>query len=227
MERLSSSRFSIGNLARLSTNWGLSDALARLGLADPSAPLHQGPAQPSPIAEEGAAGREANQAAVNQAGLGEQQPQQQKDQQQQLQPQPQQEQEQQAPDPYRKLYPRQSTAGGKRLQRRSAQQHNHLTASSEAKLLSEAALVEKGSSNVSGNGSDEGDSNADAARQTAAGHTDPGAEPGSSSSPAGRAAFASLGNTQSRPLQSKLPYLKQATVCRHHHSASLCKFLAA
>lgn len=56
MNRLSS-RFSIGNrLARLSTNWGLPDALQRLGLADPSAPLHPAPPQPapqhSPIAKE-------------------------------------------------------------------------------------------------------------------------------------------------------------------------------
>lgn len=56
MSRLSS-RFSIGNrLARLSTNWGVPDALQRLGLVDPSAPIH--PAQPhrppqqSPIAEQ-------------------------------------------------------------------------------------------------------------------------------------------------------------------------------
>ncbi len=56
MSRLSS-RFSIGNrLARLSTNWGVPDALQRLGLVDLSAPIH--PAQPhrppqqSPIAEQ-------------------------------------------------------------------------------------------------------------------------------------------------------------------------------
>ncbi len=56
MSRLSS-RFSIGNrLARLSTNWGVPDALQRLGLVDPSVPIH--PAQPhrppqqSPIAEQ-------------------------------------------------------------------------------------------------------------------------------------------------------------------------------
>ena len=56
IDRLSN-RFSIGNrLARLSTNWGLPDALARLGLADPSEPLHPAPShpqpQPSPITEE-------------------------------------------------------------------------------------------------------------------------------------------------------------------------------
>ena len=55
MHRLSN-RFSLGNrLARLSTNWGLPDALQRLGLAEPSAPLHPAPVQPgslqSPIAE--------------------------------------------------------------------------------------------------------------------------------------------------------------------------------
>ncbi|KAL0051746.1 hypothetical protein WJX82_001400 [Trebouxia sp. C0006] len=56
MSRLST-RFSIGNhLARLSTNWGVPDALQRLGLIDPSAPVY--PAQPhrppqqSPIAEQ-------------------------------------------------------------------------------------------------------------------------------------------------------------------------------
>ncbi len=56
MSRLSS-RFSIGNrLACLSTNWGVPDALQRLGLVDPSAPIH--PARPhcqpqqSPIAEQ-------------------------------------------------------------------------------------------------------------------------------------------------------------------------------
>ena len=56
MSRLSS-RFSIGNrLARLSTNWGVPDALQRLGLVDPSAPIHPAqphrPLQPSPIAEQ-------------------------------------------------------------------------------------------------------------------------------------------------------------------------------
>lgn len=213
MDRLSS-RFSISNrLTRLSTNWGLPDALARLGLADPSAPLHPGPAQPSPIAEEGGVGPETDQAAVDQAGLGEQQPQQQELQQQQV------------PDACRKFDPRQSTAGGRRLQRWSAQRQ-HLTSSSEAKLLSEAAL---GSGDVSGNGNDNGDGNADAARQTVAGHTDR-AVPGSSSSPAGRAAFASLGNIQSSPLQSKLPQLAQATVCRTLGITTLHdsrKFLAA
>lgn len=53
MSRLSN-RFSIGNrLARLSTNWGIPDALQRLGLADPSACLHPAQPQQSPIAEEG------------------------------------------------------------------------------------------------------------------------------------------------------------------------------
>ena len=225
MDRLSSSRFSISNrLARLSSNWGLPDALARLGLADPSAPLHPGPAQPSPIAEEAGAGQEANQAAMDQAGSGEQQPQQQQeDQQQQLQPQP---QEQQAPDAYIKLDPRQSIAGGKRLQRQSAQQHKHLSASNEGKLLSEAALVEKGSSDVSGKGSDGGEGDADAAKQTAAGHTDP-AHPVSSSSPAGRAAFASLGNIQSSPLQSEVQNLAWATFCRQSGITTRCMALAA
>ena len=56
MSRLSS-RFSIGNrLARLSTNWGVPDALQRLGLVDPSAPVYpaqpQRPHQQSPIAEQ-------------------------------------------------------------------------------------------------------------------------------------------------------------------------------
>ncbi|KAL0034660.1 hypothetical protein WJX77_001494 [Trebouxia sp. C0004] len=56
MSRLSS-RFSIGNrLARLSTNWGMPEALQRLGLVNPSAPVHLAqphcPPQQSPIAEE-------------------------------------------------------------------------------------------------------------------------------------------------------------------------------
>ncbi|KAL0033637.1 hypothetical protein WJX79_009265 [Trebouxia sp. C0005] len=56
MSRLSS-RFSIGNrLARLSTNWGVPDALQRLGLVNPSAPVYPSqphrPPQQSPIAEQ-------------------------------------------------------------------------------------------------------------------------------------------------------------------------------
>lgn len=72
MSRLSN-RFSIGNrLARLSTNWGIPDALQRLGLAEPSACLHPAQPQQSPIAEDGpeAADQAADQAAEQEVAAG-------------------------------------------------------------------------------------------------------------------------------------------------------------
>ena len=214
MDRLSS-RFSIGNhLARLSSNWGLPDALARLGLADPSAPLHPGshlgPPHPSPIAEEGSVGQEAGQAAGDSLQAGREQQQQE----QQLQ----QQQQQQMRQPRKALEPNQSAVDGQRLQRRPAQQHNQLAASSQAKLLSGSVLLEQGADNVNGNGNIDaattrqtaandghgnGDGDVSTAKQTAADHTRLEA-PGSSSPPAGRAALASLGNAQSSPFQGEL-----------------------
>ena len=212
--------------------------LARLGLAEPSASLHTGPHpgpfQPSPIAEEGSGGQEADQAAEDclQAGSAQQQLQEGQQQQWQLQPlqqKEQQEQQHQIPGAHMKLHPMQSATGGKSLQRRSARQRKHLTASTEAKLLSEAAQK---SVDINGTDIDDGDGDGDAgaARHTAAGQTDLAAVPVSSSSPAGRAAFASLGNTRSSPLQSELPYLKHATVCRQLSTNTLhdlCMLLAA
>ena len=252
MDRLSS-RFSIGNrLARLSTNWGLPDALARLGLADPSAPLypgpHLGPPHPSPIAEEGGEGQEAGQAAAGRLQSGREQ--QQKEQQQQ----------QQVSQSCNAREPPQLATGGKRLQRQSRQQLQQSAASNETQLLLNAPLVERGARNdVNGKGKGEGggdvatarqtaaddghgDGDAATARQTAAGdgHGDGDAAtarqtaaddgrgdrdvgaarqtsaentgpevPSSSSSPAGRAALASLGNAQSSRSQSELPRLAQ------------------
>ena len=233
MDRLSS-RFSIGNrLARLSTNWGLPDALARLGLADPSAPLHPGPHLGPPhsslIAEEGSVGQKTGQAAAGclQAGREQQQ----------------QKQQQQQPLFSHAREPIQSASGGKRLQRRSTQQHKESAASNAAMLFSEPVLSQQGASDVSGNGNgdvatagqtaaDDGDGDGDedegAAKQTAAENT--GLKmPASSSSPVGRAALALLGNVQSSPLQSELPLLAVATICTqpdiyivdHYRSSSM------
>ena len=219
MNRLSS-RFSIGNrLARLSTNWGLPDALARLGLADPSVPLHPGPhlgpPHPSPIAEEGSVGWEAGQAAAGRLQAGREQ--QHREQQQQ--------QQQQAPLFSHAREPIQSASGGKRLQTQSPRQHKESAASNEAMLLSKSVLSEQGASDVSGKGDGDvatarqtaaddgdgdgvGDEDVGTARQTAAENT--GLQvPASSASPAGRAALASLGNVQSSPLQSETPHLVQ------------------
>ena len=229
MDRLSS-RFSIGNrLARLSTNWGLPDALARLGLADPSAPLHPGshlgPSHPSPIAEEGSVGQEAGQAAGDSLQAGREQQQQE----QQLQ----QQQQQQMRQPRKALEPNQSAVDGQRLQRRPAQQRNQSAASSEAKPLSESVLLEQRADNVNGNGNidaattrqtaandghgngggnghddDNGGGRVSTAKQTATDHTRPEA-PASSSLPAGRAALASLGNARSSPFQGELQHPAQ------------------
>lgn len=239
MDRLSS-RFSIGNrLARLSSNWGLPDALARLGLADPSAPLHPGshlgPPHPSPVAEEGSVGQEAGQAAGDRLQAGRQQ--QQKEQQQKQEPQQQQQQQQQMRQPSKALEPIQSAVNSQRLQRRPAQQHNQSAASSEAKLLSGSVLLEQGANNVNGNGNvdatttrqtaaddghgngdgnghddDNGDGSVSTAKQTAADHTRLEA-PASSSPPTGRAALASLGNAQSSPFQGELQHPARQTVC--------------
>lgn len=198
MDRLSS-RFSIGNrLARLSTNWGLPDALARLGLADPSAPLHPGP-HPSPIAEEGGPVQQSDQAAMeHQADVDELQLQQ-----------------QQAPGGSEAWEPTHSAVGGNILQRQSTQQHRQLAACSEAGAFSQPALgMAHGTSDVSGSGADD----MSPTRQSPAGQTDPAA-PASAPSPAGRAAFASLGNMQSSPLQSELQLLALATVGTHTRSA--------
>ena len=213
MDRLSS-RLSIGDrLARLSTNWGLPDALARLGLADPSAPQrpgpHLGPPHPSPIAEEGGAGQAAEDCL--QAGIEQQQKEQQQQQQQQVR------------QCSEALEAPQSAAGSKRLHRQSAQQHKHSAVSNAAKLLSESVLLQRRASDITGTGNGR-DSEA-TARQTVAEHTTPGV-PVSSSSPAGRAAFASIGNAQSSPSQGEMQRLAQGTVCAQagiymvHHRSS-------
>lgn len=176
MDRLSS-RFSIGNrLARLSTNWGLPDALARLGLADPSAPL-QPALYPSPIAEEGSTLQDSDQGAMDHVD------------QSQSQPQPQQE-----ADRRKAWEPKHVSVDGPVLQRQTTQQHKQPAASNEATSPSQQALTAQRNSGVSDRGADHVPSTG----EMLANQTD-SAVPASASSPAGRAAFASLGNTQSSP----------------------------
>lgn len=193
MDRLSS-RFSIGNrLARLSTNWGLPDALARLGLADPSAPL-QPALHPSPIAEEGSTPQDSDQAAMDHVDQSQSQP-------------------QQEADRCKAWEPKHLSVGGPSLQRQSPQQHKQPAASDEATSPSQQALTTQGASDLSGNGAD----SVPPARQILANQTISAAP----ASPAGRAAFASLGNTHSSPLRrSELPFPCPWLLAHLHHACA-------
>ena len=199
MGRLSN-RFSIGNrLARLSTNWGLPDALARLGLADPSAPLHpaphQGPPQPSPIAEEGNAeegNAEEDEAAVT-APASAQSASHRVEIDTELQ------QQQLAADDIqsRQLSQQSSLRGGRQLPRQSVHYQKHAARSAAPKPSPQPTAALQEVSDDSSSAEDQGT----AATQLPAQAND-GSPPGRNAT--SRAAFASLGNAHTSPVQGEL-----------------------
>ena len=193
-----SNRFSIGNrLARLSTNWGLPDALARLGLADPSAPLHPAPhpapPQPSPIAEEGNA--DSDEAAITAPESAES-----TSQYLEADTELQQQQQSTADDHSSRSCQQSSLRGGRQLQRQSVQCQKHAASFAAPRLSPPPTAAMRDSSDDSSSVYDQ----EAAARQLPA-QAHGVAPPGSNI--ATRAAFASLSNAPLDQMQSELRHI--------------------